>query len=150
MIMTEYEEYERKCSSIREENMKLLDSFESWIRSHGLSEATVKKHRENIDFYINEFLLYEDPKRPAEGVDEIGMFLGYWFIRKAMWANETNIKATAASLKKFYDFMSERGEVDTEAVKDMKERIKDDLPEWIATVRRYDDPSVEAEDVWQW
>ncbi len=148
--MTEYEEYERKCSLIREENMELLDSFESWIRSKGVSEATAKKHRENIDFYINEFLLYEGPKHASESVDEVGMFLGYWFIRKAMWANEASVKTNATSLKKFYDFMLERGEVDPEAVKDMKERIKEDLPEWVATMKRYDDPSIDPEDVWQW
>lgn len=148
--MIEYEEYERKCSSIREENMTLLDNFESWIRSKGLSEATAQKHRENIDFYINEFLLYESPKHASEGVDEVGMFLGYWFIRKAMWANEASVKANATSLKKFYDFMFEREEVGLEAAKDMKERIKEDLPEWVATMKRYDDPSIDPEDVWQW
>ncbi|MCZ6805112.1 MAG: recombinase [Proteobacteria bacterium] len=132
--MTEYEEYERKCSSIREENLTLLDSFESWIRSKGLAEATAKKHRWNIDFYINEFLLYETPKHASEGVDEVGMFLGYWFIRKAMWANEASVKANATSLKKFYNFMFERGKVNPEAVKDMNERIKEDLPEWVATM----------------
>ena len=148
--MSEYEECERKCSSIREENTTLLDNFESWIRSKGLTEATAKKHRENIDFYINEFLLYESPKHASEGVDEVGMFLGYWFIRKAMWANEASVKANATSLKKFYDFMVGRREVDPEAVKDMKERIQEDLPEWVATMKRYDDPSIDSEDVWQW
>jgi len=44
--------------------------------------------------------------------------------------------------------MMERGEVDSEAIKGMKERIKEDLPEWVATIRRYDDPSVDPEDVW--
>ena len=130
--------------------MVLLDNFESWIRGNGLSEATAKKHRENIDFYINEFLLYESPKHASESVDEVGMFLGYWFIRKAMWANEASVKTNATSLKRFYDFMLERGEVDPEAVKDMKERIKEDLPEWVATMKRYDAPSIDPEDVWQW
>ncbi len=148
--MSEYEEYEQKCNSIRKKNQVLLGDFESWMMSKGLTKATSKKHRENIDFYINEFLLYESPKHASEGVDEVGMFLGYWFIRKAMWANESSIKSNVTSLKKFYDFMLEQGEVDTEAVKEMKERIKEDLPEWIATVKRYDDPSIDPEDVWQW
>ncbi len=148
--MSDYEEYERRCNLIRKENQVILGAFESWILGKGLSRSAAKKHRENIEFYINEFLLYESPKHASEGVDEVGMFLGYWFIRKAMWANETSIKSYATSLKKFYDFMMERGEVDSVAVKDMKERIKEDLPEWIETVRRYDDPSIDAEDVWQW
>jgi len=86
--MSEYEEYERECNSIRERNHSLLADFETWMLSKGLSEATAKKHRENIDFYVNEFLLYESPKHASEGVDDVGIFLGYWFIRKAMWASE--------------------------------------------------------------
>lgn len=148
--MSEYDEYERECNSIREENKALLDDFESWILGNGLSKSTAKKHRENIDFYINDFLLDEDPKHASDGVDEVGMFLGYWFVRKAMWANVASVKANAASIKKFYDFMFERGEVDPEAVKGMKERIKEDLPEWMATMERYDDPSIDPEDVWKW
>jgi site-specific recombinase XerD len=148
--MSQYEDYERESNSIREENHAILGDFETWTLRKGLSEATAKKHRENIDFYINEFLLYESPKHASEGVDEVGMFLGYWFIRKAMWASEASIKSNATSLKKFYDFMMERGDVDPEAVKDMKERIKEDLPEWVATIRRYDDPSVDPQDVWRW
>ena len=96
--MSEYEEYEHQCNLIREENRDILEAFESWILEKGLSKSTAQKHRDNIDFYINEFLLYESPKHAAAGVDEVGMFLGYWFIRKAMWANETSIKSNAASL----------------------------------------------------
>lgn len=46
--------------------------------------------------------------------------------------------------------MLKRGEVDQEEVKEMKERIKEDLPEWIATMKRYDDPLIDQEDIWQW
>jgi hypothetical protein len=46
--------------------------------------------------------------------------------------------------------MLERREVALEAVKDMKERIKEDLPEWVATMKRYDDPSIDPENVWEW
>ena len=146
--MTEYEEYERKCSAIREENVTLLDSFETWMTGSGLSETTAGRHRENIDFYINELLLYDSPKHASESVDEVGMFFGYWFIWKAMWANVASLKTNSTSLKKIYDFMLKRGEVDQEDVKEMKERIKKDLPEWIATMRRYDDPLVGQEAIW--
>ena len=148
--MSEYEDYEQECSVIRDENQKLLVDFESWLRWKQLSDGTVKKHRDNIDLYINEFLVYESPKRPSEGINEVGMFLGHWFIRKAMWASETNIRSYATSFGKFYKFMMERGAVGPEDVEELRECIKDDLPEWIATVRRYDDPSLDPEDVWQW
>ena len=147
--MSDFEDYGRRYELIREENKSLLDAFELWALGQGLSESTASKHKENINFYINEFLQYEGPKHAIEGVNEVGLFLGYWFIRKAMWANEENIKSNAASLKKFYDFLAEQGEVTPEAVRAMKARIKDDLPKWVATVKRYNDPTIEVEDVWQ-
>ena len=148
--MSGYTDYEGQCQAVREENTEILDAFQSWLYEKNLSESTVRKHRDNIDFYINEFLLYAEPKRPADGVDEVRLFLGYWFIRKAMWANETNIRSNAASLKKFYDFMLERGEVTRDAVKELKETIKEELPDWVETVKRYDDLSVDFDDVWDW
>jgi hypothetical protein len=147
--MSTYEEDERLCDLIRKENQILLDAFESWILASGLAQSTAQKHRWNINFYINEFLLYETPMPASEGVDEVGMFLGYWFIRKAMWASATSIQSNVRSLKKFYEFMLERGEVSPEAVTAMKQRIKEDLPEWVATLKRYNDPAVNIENVWQ-
>jgi len=76
----------------------------------------------------------------------VGMFLGYWFIKKAMWAGKSSIKGYATSLKKFYSFMHEKGLIDKEGLTDLKQTIKEDMPEWLATLDRYDDPSVE--DVW--
>lgn len=64
-----------------------------------------------------------------------------------MWASESNIKSHAASLKKFYDFMSESGEVELHDVNEMKKRIK---AEWVDTIKRYDDLLLDIEDVWQW
>ncbi|MCH8311198.1 MAG: recombinase [Chloroflexi bacterium] len=138
----EYEQYERAGQAIREENASLLEDFSSWLRAKRLSDTTVKRHGDNIDFYINEFLLYEDATPPAKGVDEVGMFLGYWFIQKAMWASQSSMRSYAASLRKFYQFMVERGSVDQEALNELKARIKEDMPEWLETLRRYDDPSI--------
>ena len=138
----EHEQYEQAGQALREENASLLEEFDSWLRTKGLSDRTVKRHCDKIDFYINEFLLYEDITPPAKGVDEIGMFLGYWFIRKAMWASQSSMRSYAASLRKFYQFMVERGSVDQEALNELNVRIKEDMPEWLETLRRYDDPSI--------
>jgi hypothetical protein len=103
--MNEFEQYEADCQRIRTTNKQLLIEFENWLKSAGLSDKTIRNHILNVDLYINDYLLYETPVSEAqEGVDsgEINMFLGYWFIKKAMWASKSSIKANAASLKKFY------------------------------------------------
>ncbi len=141
-MIDEREKYERPGQALREENASTLEEFSSWLRAKGLSDTTVKRHRGSIDFYINEFLLSEDATPPAKGVDEVGMFLGYWFIQKAMWASQSSMKSYAASLKKFYQFMVERGSVDQKALDELNARVKEDMPEWLETLRRYDDPSI--------
>lgn len=147
--MDDYEQYEYECKRIRSDNQKLLENFSQWLAAKKLSKSTIKRHFDNIDFYLNEFLLYEDAQEAKEGLHSIGLFLGYWFIRKAMWVSESSIKQNAASLKKFYQFLSEKGEVDKESLQDMKERIKDEMPEWLETVRRYDDPDInDVAEIW--
>ncbi|MCP4542889.1 MAG: recombinase [Chloroflexi bacterium] len=140
----DYEQYEIDCERIRESNGKLLEDFAAWLKQSGISSKTINKHTENVDFYINEFLLYEDAQEPQEGVLSISMFLGYWFIKKAMWASAASIKSNAASLKKFYTFLHEREMVSRDDLDMLKETIKEEMPEWLATLDRYDDPSITA------
>ena len=147
--MDDYEKYEANCKKIRKANSKLLSEFGSWLKASNLKDKTISNHVNNVDFYINEFLLYEDAVEAKEGASSIGMFLGYWFIKKAMWSSPAHIKSNAASLKKFYTFLFEMGQVDKEDLEDLKERIKEDMPEWIATMNRYEDDSItDMSEVW--
>jgi len=104
--MDDYERYEEDCRKIRKANERLFNEFEVWLKSSGLSEKTINNHLSNIDFYVNEYLLYEDATEAKDGVDGVGMFLGYWFIKKAMWASQSSIKGNATTLKKFPDYLS--------------------------------------------
>ena len=144
--MVDFEKYEEDCENIKKANEQLLNGFDAWLKLSGLSEKTINNHVSNIDFYINEFLLYDDATEAKDGAQDVGMFLGYWFIRKAMWANRSSIKGNAASLKKFYTFLEEKGLIEKEDLIDLKQSIKEDMPEWLETLERYDDPSME--DVW--
>ena len=142
----DYEKYEQDCKKIRKTNETLLTEFQASLGSAGLANKTVKNHVANIKFYINEFLLYEEAIEAKDGIDEVEKFLGYWFIKKAMWASQASIKSNSTSLKKFYGFLHEKGLVETDDLDDMKEVIKEGMPEWLSTLDRYDDPSVD--DIW--
>lgn len=146
----DYEEYEKQCKLVQAQNQQLLNEFEAWLAKDKLSKKTIDNHCSNIDFYINEYLLYYEVQIPAQGVNEIGSFLGDWFIRKTMWASASSIKSNAASFKKFYSFLHERGEISLEALQGLHDNIKENLPEWLATLKRYEDPSVDIEDVWEY
>lgn len=131
----DYKEYEKKCEAIRAENAKLLSEFGAWLTAKKLSASTIKDHRANVDAYINTYLLYSEPVKARDGADEVAGFFGDWFPRKCLWANPTSMKSLAASLKKFYGFLFERGEVTKEAYDDFRETIKEDLPDWLAELQ---------------
>jgi hypothetical protein len=145
----EYAEYERACATIRKENAKLMPDFEQRLSGQGLANKTIRRHVDNVDFYINTYLLNEDAVPASEGAGHVSMFLGYWFVRKAMWASPGAIRENAASLKKFYTFMHEQGHIDTDDLQELKETIKEEMPEWVGTVERYDDPDIDdPEEIW--
>ena len=137
----DYEKYELECNRIRKENIKLLKDFAQWLKNANLKDKTIRQHTENIDFYINEYLLYEDAVEAKDGTNCVDMFLGYWFIKKAMWSSSAQIKSNAASLKKFYTFLHQKGLIDSSELNQLKETIKEEMPEWIATMERYEENS---------
>jgi site-specific recombinase XerD len=137
--MEDYEQYEKDCELIREQNKKLLDGFRASLQQSGLAEKTIKNHLQNIDFYINTYLLNYEIKEAKDGVDEISMFLGYWFIKKAMWASQATIRSNAASFKKFYAFMLDEKLISNEDLLDLKTTIKEEMPEWLEEIKSYDD-----------
>lgn len=139
----DYQQYERECERIKEDNEELLSEFETWLQQKNLTRKTINKHLQNVEFYINHYLLYEEPREASEGVVAIRMFLGYWFIKKTMWASKAQIKENAASLKKFYKFMHEKGLVSKELYDEMLAEIKENMPEWLATMERFDDPTID-------
>ncbi len=125
--MDDYERYENECKKIRKTNEQLLNEFEVFLKSTGLSENTISNHLSNIGFYLNEYLLYEDAIEATEGVGAVGMFLGYWFIKKAMWASRSSIKGNATSIKRFYTFLYEKGLIEKNDLDDLKEEIKESM-----------------------
>ncbi len=146
--MDEYEIFEAECKKRREENNTFIIGFTSYLENKKLSKKTIEKHVGNIDFYMNDFLLYEEPMEASEGITELNYFLGYWFIRKAMWASPTSIKENITSLKHFYSYMNKISLVSDEELSEMKVEIKESKDEWIETVQKYDDPDINIEEIW--
>ena len=102
-----YEEYEMQCKQQQEKNNSYLEIFERDLMEAGLTHKTISNHVDNVEFYINDYLLREAPLEMQEGCgSKIDIFLGYFFIHKCMWSTP-GTKKTAASIKKFYKCMNE-------------------------------------------
>ena len=132
------QKWEEDCEKVRAENEKILEAFGEWLDVKGLKEKTMQDHIFNVDFFINNYLLYYDATSAAEGVHGISNFFNDWVCRKAMWASEDSVKKIAASLKKFYQYLFEVGDVKERDVFELKTTCRDELPQWIEAVRRFD------------
>jgi len=146
MSKIDYAALEAACKKIQAESAVLRRRFRERLRSKGLSQRTIDRHDNNVRVYTDDYLLYEDAIKAAQGasITNLAGFFDFWFIKKCMWATPTSMRSIAASLKKFYAFMEESGEITPKALKDLNSNIKYSLPDWLETLRRFDDPDEEA------
>ena len=137
-----YEEYEQICDEIRMKNAAYLDEFREDLLKAGLKEKTIDKHYQNVDFYINTYLLREGLLEMKKGTESsyIDDFLGNFFIRKCLWSTPSTIKSTAASIKKFYSSMLQRGNIDESDYRELIETIRDNMDCWLEDCESYNDP----------
>ncbi|MCD7840155.1 MAG: hypothetical protein LUG46_05940 [Erysipelotrichaceae bacterium] len=135
----DFEEHERLANEIRKENEKYLDLFEQSLIDAGLVKKTIRKHMNNINFYLNDFLLYYEPYKMEFGCYKVDEFLGDWFIRKAMWATKDSINSNCASLKKFYKLMLDNGYIQKADYDELILTIKDEKQSWIERLEAFDD-----------
>jgi len=143
----DWEEYEKKCDDIREENQRYLEVFAEDLKS--FSPKTVRNHLANADFFLNVYLPREDALTMQEGISFVDSFLGYYFIRKCMWSTPATIKTTAASIKKFYKSMTEHGLIKREAYDQLCHVIKENMDLWQADCAAYNDPDADYPfDIW--
>ena len=135
-----YEEYEQKCNAIREKNEAYLNGFSEELLNAGLKEKTIYRHYQNVNFYINDYLLRIEPLEMVHGAYQIDDFLGEFFIRKCMWSTPGTIKSTAASIKKFYKSMLKMGYIDESDYEELAETIKDNMDRWLEDCEDYNNP----------
>lgn len=89
--------------------------------------------------YINDYLNYYELDKMEDGIYFIKSFLGGWFIEKCLWTSKTSIKETAASIKKFYQCMSEKNYVTTKDYKSLCQELKDSMDKFLELIEKFDD-----------
>lgn len=132
------ENIEKKIKENQTRNKKFIKEFEEWLKEKSLSDKTIKKHISNVDIFINDYLNYYDIETAEEGITSVYSFFNGWFIEKCMWATPYTTKEEAASIKKFYAYMSEKGYVEKEDYKFLCEELKDSMDEILDTLEAFD------------
>lgn len=139
--MIDFEKFEKQCDEIREINTKYIEEFVDELSKKGFVDKTIKRHYENVDFYLNTYLLREDALTMENGCKDeyLSDFFGYFFIRKCMWSTPDTVKSTMASLKKFYRFMYESNRLSKEDYEEFMDTIRVDKEYWIDCCSKYND-----------
>ena len=101
-------------------------------------KKTIRKHLSNVDLYINDYLNYYDITKVEDGVSCVYSFLDGWFTRKCLWVSKNSIKEMVASLKKFYQYMSENDYVSVDDYKDMCSFIKESMDDFYESLDDFD------------
>lgn len=136
--MTDYEKYEADVALIKKQNEQYLNEFKVFLKSKGFVDKTIRKHVNNVDFYINTYLCYYEPQNMKCGCHCLSGFLGDWFIRKAMWSSCETIKANCGSIKKFYKLMLDKGYIELDDYAMLEFTIKEEKELWLAAMYDYD------------
>lgn len=131
-------DYDKKVEENRKRNEKYIKEFEKWLNEKGLVKKTIRKHLNNVDLYINDYLNYYDITKVEDGMGSVHSFLDGWFIEKCLWASKNSLKETASSIKKFYQYMSENNYVSVADYKDMCSFIKENMDEFFEQVDAFD------------
>lgn len=132
------EDIEKKIEENVKRNEQFLDEFEKWLVKKGLVSKTINKHVSNAYLYINDYLNYYEIIKMEDGISNINMFMSDWFIRKCMWSSPTSLKEMGASLKKFYQCMSEKGYVSVNNYKALCDELKENMEYYLEELFDYD------------
>ena len=137
--MEKYEDYEKSVKEQEKRNKKFLKEFKNWLDNKGLGEKTKRKHLDNMEFYLNDYLNYYEATKMEDGINMAYSFLNDWFIRKCLYASKTSIMENAASIKKFYKCMSELGYVKETDYEELAKEINDNMDEFYASLIEIND-----------
>ena len=134
------EDYDKEVAEIRKYNQPILDDFQAWLEKTGLTEKTVSKHIQNVDF-LAEYLFYYEPLYKLDEADAVDVysFLANWYPRKAMWASVSSTKSYMGSFRKFFKFLVEGKRVDKEIEDAVRKMLKERKEEILDAVDFGDD-----------
>ena len=125
MTTAEYEKHAWACEQIRSQNEQLLDDFTRWLVERGSGgRSSIPQHVQRVGLYINTYLLFDDAVPARRGADRVGFFLGYWYAHHVRQWRPDSLRRYVGSLKKFYTFLRERGEISVPEWQELEETVR--------------------------
>ncbi|MGD7651926.1 MAG: hypothetical protein ACQCXQ_01840, partial [Verrucomicrobiales bacterium] len=149
-IGTSMDSYEKRRQEIEAANQPLLAGFHDHLIKVKTGKKKAANHFDSLAFFANEYLLNYQDQPLEEGYDDISTFLDDWFIRKCMWSDEASLDKYIETFRKFYEFLHLDGRIDKARLQELLQLIDESKDIWFRHLRRYNDPSIDIEDVWDY
>lgn len=130
--MESYEVFEEAAEAIREKNLVVLNEFGNALHEAGLKDKTINRHVGNVEFYINDYLLYDELREIEDGIEAIDGFFNWFFPKKALWSTVETTRQNITSLKKFYKFLLEQERIDQDDYEFLLQIIREEKDEWLS------------------
>lgn len=135
--------YEEKMMKIPKKFGELAEDFKKHLISSGLAKSTVKKHTDNMNRFLNEFLLKENVTDIEDGIELLDSyffgFIGGMFLAAPL----TVINGNITSLKKLYRFLEDGKYVSPGTYIKLNEDIKAHKDDWLMLAQGFDTPDEE-------
>jgi hypothetical protein len=96
-----------KYEKIQKENIALLHQFEEYLLRKNLSKKTIKKHLNNVELYINDYLAIDEEESPQD-IDRYTLETFFrWCIDKWIFNTVSELLSTIFSVYLFYEWLNE-------------------------------------------
>lgn len=135
------DDYDQAVEKNKADNARHLALFEQWLVAKNLRPKTVRNHVLNMEVFLDDYLNYYEAQPMEQGPQEIGGFMGDWFVRKCMWSSPTSMRSFGASMKKFYLCMEENRLVAPGTYRLVNAIVKDGMPDWLEELELWDSGS---------
>jgi site-specific recombinase XerD len=120
-----------------EDNKAVIKDFEQSLKSEGLAKKTIKRHLQNVDLFVIDYMDVEEIEF-EDWPDEIDEFFD-WAIRKNVIISQSSLKQFISSVKKFFQFLFNSGKIDSETSKKVNQEFIEGKEYWEVCVQRFED-----------
>src|SRR3989344_6608445 len=100
-----------KYEEIQKENAELLSKFEEHLLRKNISKKTIKRHINDVELYINDYLAIDEEASPQE-IDGYTLDVFFrWCIDKWIFNTISGLLSAISSIRLFYEYLNENKQI---------------------------------------
>ena len=141
----DYNEMKNRWEPVNEE---LLARFTNFVVTEKIvGKIRAHQYADSLRFFGNVYLAQYEKGSLLDGLASFPMFVGNWFIRKAMWADAKAVRENVQAFCLFIRVFEGWGEIGKAEFDNLNEILERNLEMWCSRVDCYNNPELDVEDL---